>query len=78
LGKYVYQLPDMEAMSKSLPQLTMGILYDSNAVDCSGNKVNQTGEVQQEFVKGISSSHIQFCSNADGKQCLLNLYKVLP
>lgn len=78
LGKYVYQLPDMEAMSKSLPQLTMGILYDSNAVDCSGNKVNQTGEVQQEFVKWISSSHIQFCSNADGKQCLLNLYKVLP
>ncbi len=78
LGKYVYQLPDMEAMSKSLPQLTMGILYDSNAMDCSGNQVNQTGEVQQEFVKWVSPSHIQFCSNADGKQCLLNLHKVLP
>lgn len=78
LGKYVYQLPDMEAMSKSLPQLSMGILYDSNAVDCSGNQVNQTGEVQQEFVKWISPTHIQFCPNPDGKQCLLNLHKVLP
>lgn len=78
LGKYVYQLPEMEAMSKSLPQLTMGILYDSNAMDCSGNQVNQTGEVQQEFVKWISPSHIQFCANPDGKQCLLNLHKVLP
>ena len=78
LGKYVYQLPEMEEMSKSLPQLTMGILYDSNAMDCSGNQVNQTGEVQQEFVKWVSPSHIQFCSNADGKQCLLDLHKVLP
>ncbi len=78
LGKYVYQLPDMEAMSKSLPQLTMGILYDSNAVDCSGNNINQTGEVQHEFVKWISPSHIQFCASADGKQCPLDLHRVLP
>ncbi|GAC1373229.1 MAG: hypothetical protein NVS3B3_07620 [Aquirhabdus sp.] len=78
LGKYVYQLPDMESMSKTLPQLTMGILYDSNAVDCSGNNVNQTGEIQQEFVKWISPSHIQFCASADGKQCPLNLHRVLP
>lgn len=78
LGKYAYQLPDMEVMSNSLPQLTMGILYDSNAVDCSGNNINQTGEVQQEFVKWISPSHIQFCAAADGRQCPLDLYKVLP
>lgn len=78
LGKYIYQLPDMEAMVQSLPQLTMGILYDSNDIDCSGNQVNQTGEVQQEFVKWISPSHIQFCAAADGKQCPLNLHKVLP
>ena len=78
LGKYIYQLPDMEAMAQSLPQLTMGILYDSNDIDCSGNQVNQTGEVQQEFVKWISPSHIQFCAAADGKQCPLNLHKVLP
>ncbi len=78
LGKYVYQLPDMEAMAKSLPQLTMGILYDSNAIDCSGNQINQTGEVQQEFVKWISPSHIQFCAAPDGKQCPLDLHRVLP
>ena len=78
LGKYIYQLPEMEAMATTLPQLTMGILYDSNDADCSGNQVNQTGEVQQEFVKWVSPSHIQFCAAADGKQCPLDLYKVLP
>ncbi|MBC7751763.1 MAG: hypothetical protein H7Z73_08595 [Candidatus Saccharibacteria bacterium] len=78
LGKYAYQLPEMEVMAKSLPQLTMGILYDSDDIDCSGNQVNQTGEVQQEFVKWISPSHIQFCAAIDGKQCPLELYRVLP
>jgi hypothetical protein len=68
----------MEAMATTLPQLTMGILYDSNDIDCSGNQFNQTGEVQQEFVKWLSPSHIQFCAAADGKQCPLDLYKVLP
>ena len=78
LGKYVYQLPEMEAMSNSLPQLTMGILYDSNVTDCSGNNINQTGEVQQEFVKWISPSHIQFCATPEGTLCPLDLHRVLP
>jgi hypothetical protein len=78
MGKYVYQLPEMEAMATTLPQLTMGILYDSNDADCSGNKVNQTGEVQQEYVKWISPSRIKFCATADGQQCPLELDKILP
>jgi hypothetical protein len=78
MGKYVYQLPNMEDMATSLPQLTMGIQYDSNDEDCSGNKVNQTGEVQQEYVKWISPSRIKFCATTDGQQCPLELDKVLP
>lgn len=78
LGKYVYQLPEMEAMATTLPQLTLGILYDSDDADCSGNKINQTGEVQQEYVKWVSSSQIKFCATADGQQCPLVLNKVLP
>jgi hypothetical protein len=77
-GKYVYQLPNMEDMATSLPQLTMGIQYDSNDADCSGNKINQTGEVQQEYVKWISPSRIKFCATTDGQQCPLELNKVLP
>ncbi len=77
-GKYVYQLPEMEAMATTAPQLTLGILYDSNDMDCSGNQINQTGEVQQEYVKWISPSHIKFCATADGQQCPLELHKVLP
>jgi hypothetical protein len=78
MGKYVYQLPEMEAMATTLPQLTLGILYDSNDADCSGNKINQTGDVQQEYVKWISPSRIKFCATADGQQCPLELDKVLP
>lgn len=77
-GKYLYQLPEMEAMATTAPQLTLGILYDSNDMDCSGNQINQTGEVQQEYVKWISPSHIKFCATADGQQCPLELHKVLP
>lgn len=78
MGKYVYQLPEMEAMATTVPQLTLGILYDSNDTDCSGNKIDQTGEVQQEYVKWISPSHIKFCATAEGQQCPLELHKVLP
>jgi hypothetical protein len=78
MGKYAYQLPNMEDMATSLPQLTMGILYDSNDADCSGNKVNQTGGVQQEYVKWISPSRIKFCATTDGQQCPLELKKILP
>jgi hypothetical protein len=78
LGKYVYQLPEMGAMATTLPQLTLGILYDNGDTDCSGNKINQTGEVHQEYVKWLSASRIQFCSTVDGRICQLELQKVLP
>lgn len=78
IGKYVYQLPEMAAMAKNLPQLTLGVLYDNNDVDCSGNKINQTGEVHQEYVKWISASRIKFCETVDGMKCQLELDKVLP
>ncbi len=77
LGKYMYQLPDMDEMSVTLPQLAMVILYDSNVMDCSGSNINQRGDVQQQFVKWINPSHIQFCATGDGKQCPLDLYRVL-
>jgi hypothetical protein len=78
MGKYAYQLPNVEDMATALPQLTMGVLYDSNDADCSGNKVNQTGEVQQQYVKWISPSRIKFCATTDGQQCPLELEKILP
>ncbi len=78
LGKYVYQLPEAEAATTSLPLLTMGIQYDSNVPDCSGNNVDQSGEVQRQYIKWIDSSHIKFCASEDGQQCELELRKILP
>ncbi len=78
LGKYVYQLPDAEAMATTLPLLTMAIQYDSNVPDCSGNNVDQSGEVQRQYVKWVDSAHIKFCATEDGQQCELGLRKILP
>ncbi len=78
VGKYLYQLPEMGATATTLPQLTLGIFHDNGETDCSGNQVNQTGEIHQEFVKWVSSSRIKFCSTVDGNSCKLVLDKVLP
>jgi len=78
IGKYVYVLPEAEAMAKTLPQLTMAIQYDNKAKDCSGSDIDQSGEVQRQYVKWIDSAHIQFCATDDGQQCVLGLRKLLP
>lgn len=77
-GKYVYSLPDSESMAKSLPQLTMAIQYDNKVTDCSGNNIDQSGEVQRQYVKWIDPAHIEFCATEDGQQCILGLRKLLP
>jgi hypothetical protein len=77
-GKYVYTLPDADAMEKTLPLLTMLIQYDNKVTDCSGNNIDQSGEVQREYVKWIDPAHIEFCATEDGQQCALKLRKLLP
>ncbi len=75
-GKYELELP--EAGSTTLPILTMKILYDNLETDCSGNQIDQYGEVQQQYVKWTGRNTIEFCNAPDGTQCVLTLNKVLP
>lgn len=75
-GVYEYQLP--ETLDSGSPVLGMKIKYDNLQADCSGNAIDQTGEVQQHYVKWNNKSDIQFCGTEDGKECYVSLKKVLP
>lgn len=75
-GAYEYQLP--ETVDSGTPILGMKIKYDNQQADCSGNAVDQSGEIQQHYVKWVSKTNIEFCGTEDGKECYVALKKVLP
>ncbi|CAG68576.1 MULTISPECIES: hypothetical protein [Acinetobacter] len=75
-GVYDYQpSPDK---NEQLSALIMQIKYDNNEVDCSGQKVDQSGEVSQYFVHWKNANTIDFCANEKGQQCFATLRRVLP
>lgn len=76
-GKYEYELPELG--EQKLPLLTIRIKYDNLVTDCAGSAVDQTNDVQQQFIKWSTPPHqIQFCSTVDGSRCEVTLAKVLP
>lgn len=75
-GVYEYQLPETPDTGSAV--LGMKIKYDNLQADCSGNAIDQSGEIQQHYVKWTSKSDIQFCGTEDGKECYVTLKKVLP
>ena len=76
VGQYQYQVPGNR--SEQLPALIMQIKYDNNELDCSGTQIDQTGEIQQFFVKWVSPEKIQFCSGNKGENCFATLNRVMP
>lgn len=52
-------------------------LYDNNKADCSGNKIDQTGEVSVAFLKQ-EGNQMHWCSDPQLKHCSLKFRKVLP
>ncbi len=76
-GKYEYELSEMG--EDKLPLLTIRIKRDNLAVDCAGVAVDQTNDVQRQFIKWSAPPYqIQFCSVVDGSRCEVTLAKVLP
>ncbi|KAA8734771.1 hypothetical protein F4V57_03135 [Acinetobacter qingfengensis] len=76
IGQYQYQAPNNRA--EVLPMLIMQIKYDNNEKDCSGIQEDQTGQIQQFFVKWINPQKIEFCGTEKGQQCFAILNKQLP
>lgn len=75
-GIYEYQPP--KDPSVQMPALILQIKYDNNQMDCSGNQVDQTGEISQYYVQWKSPNSINFCSNDKAEECFATLYRVLP
>ena len=71
-GKYLFS-----PTSDGLPALAIQTEYDNNAMDCSGNQVDQTGEILVTYVKQTGDT-MQWCSDSAGKKCEMNLRRVLP
>ena len=76
IGQYQYQVPNNR--SEQLPALVIQIKYDNNETDCSGFQEDQTGEVQQFFVKWNSMDQIEFCAGNKGENCFARLSRVRP
>ena len=60
-GLYDYQ--PAQDPSQQIPALILQVKYDNNEKDCSGNQVDQSGEISQYFVKWQNSYTINFCAN---------------
>lgn len=73
-GIYEYQPSDN---NKEIGKLALQIKYDNNQKDCSGQQINQTGEISQYLIHWKDKNNIQFC-DAEAKQCFADLKRVLP
>jgi hypothetical protein len=76
-GMFEYQ-PSPDNTLSTLPTLVMQVNYENNEVDCSGNKVDQSGEISQYFVQWKNNNQINFCASELGKDCFATLRRVLP
>lgn len=72
VGKYLYS-----QSSDGLPALAIQTQYDNNAVDCSGNQVDQAGDILLTYVK-TNDTVMHWCNDAEGKECPMTLKRMLP
>lgn len=71
-GKYRYiDLPD------SLPILLVQTTYDNNQTDCSGVRIDQSGELLVSYIKQQGNT-MYWCADKQGKRCPMKLQRVLP
>ena len=76
-GLFDYQPSPDNTLEKS-PVLIMQIKYENNERDCSGNQVNQSGEISQYYVRWKSPNVINFCASEQEDKCFATLKRVLP
>lgn len=75
-GQYDYQ--PSEDHNDRLPALIMQIKYDNNKKDCSGQQVDQAGDVSQYFVQWKNEHTINFCMTEKAEKCFATLRRILP
>lgn len=77
VGLFEYQ-PPIDIAQNQLPTLVMQVNYENNEKDCSGNQIDQAGELSQYFVKWSTPNQIDFCTTEKGNECFATLNRVLP
>ncbi len=77
VGLFEYQ-PSADITQTQLPTLVMQVNYENNEKDCSGNQIDQAGELSQYFVKWANPNQIDFCASEKGNECFATLKRVLP
>lgn len=77
VGLFEYQ-PSADITQNQLPTLVMQVNYENNEKDCSGNQIDQAGELSQYFVKWATPNQIDFCTSEKGNECFATLNRVLP
>ena len=73
-----YEYEPMLDMDDQKNILSMHIAYDNNEVDCSGNKIDQTGEISQYNVKWTTPKSVELCSPEPNGECFATLRRILP
>ncbi len=74
VGEYIYQHAD-----EGLPVLAINTLYDNNEVDCSGQRIDQTGEAMLAYVDyQADTNKMRWCADEAGRQCFITLHRLLP
>lgn len=71
-GKYLFS-----DTGNGLPALAIQTEYDNNEADCSGNQIDQRGDILLAYVKKEGNT-MYWCSDAEGKKCEMKLNRVLP
>ncbi|WP_201584015.1 hypothetical protein [Psychrobacter jeotgali] len=64
-------------LEKGLPIIAIKTIYDNNEIDCSGNQVDQSGEILMAFLKH-EGNKMQWCADPEGEECFVNFHRVLP
>ena len=73
-GRYVLSHQD-----EGLPLIAINTLHDNNEVDCSGNQVDQTGEMMLAYVDYQSDvPYMHWCADKEGEECFMTFKKQLP
>ena len=62
---------------EGLPIIAIKTVYDNNAVDCSGNQIDQSDEALIAFLYH-DENQMQWCADPDANQCFMNFHRVLP
>lgn len=71
-GKYLYS-----DTGNGLPAIALQTKYDNNLTDCSGNQIDQTGDIMVSYVK-YQGDIMYLCYDSEGKECSMKLHRILP